>query len=243
MQFQNDNQHFGEGSIVFTSGVRRLINDETTQCIKCGHDEHKAMVLKVDPPTIPKAGYIHCPLCGPIAYRADEWNPSYREERARIEMEIREVFFEETQRGVKGASSGSSGRRRERKPGDKLVLRHEQDWHGFAPTHDIRTTTLKVQNSDQELNVRVPRHLKDELKNAASHRRVPISIVFREAVADTLPSLVTISKIERGTPRSMIHQMVTAGEKGMLEREATARQATMSDLVSEVLTVYFYRNP
>ena len=243
--FESVNSHYDDGGVVYTSGPRKLSPDEETSCIRCGHDAEKAHALGWPAPTMPKPGYIHCPICSPgEVYRAADHNPTYREERARISMEIRDVFFEETQRGIKGGSSSSNGRSKDRKPGDKLIIRAEQGWHGFAPTHDSRTTIIKIQNSDQELNVRIPCYLKDELKNAANHRRVPISIVFKEAVADTLPSLgPNVSRVERGTKRTLLHQMVTAGERAALERECELRKSKMSDLVSEVLTIYFYRNP
>lgn len=242
--FQNVNAHYDDGGHIYTSGPQRLSADEETSCIRCGHDAEKARGLGWPAPTMPKPGYIHCPICSPgEVYKAAEYNPTYREEQARITMEIREVFFEETQRGLRGCGGGSSGRKREQKPGEKLILRPEQGWHGFAPTHDSRTTIIRVQNSDQELNVRIPTYLKTEMKNAAAHRRVPISIVFKEAIGEGLPKLEdSIPSVQRGTPRARIHQLVTAGEKSMIEREAETRSASVQDLVSEVLRIHFQRH-
>jgi hypothetical protein len=242
----NGNRHYQEGAeFIYTSGPRYLEADEETSCIRCGHDAEKARALHLPAPTMPKPGYIHCLLCSPNeVYRAADHNPTHAEERAREHADILEVFYSETRRGIKGGGGGGNGRRREKKPGEKMILRPEQDWHGFAPTHDARAIIIKVQNADVELNLRVPTILTDELRNASEHRRVSKAMVLREALADTLPSLPRIiNGVERGTHRSKLHHFVTPGEKGMLDREAADRKVSLNDLFAEVLTVHFYRNP
>lgn len=237
-------QQFDNGNSIYSGGIRYIKSDEPTSCIRCGHDYEKAIALAQPWPTMPKPGYIHCPLCSPNeVYCAADHNPTHREEQRRIEAEIREVFYEETRRGIKGSSSGSSGRRREKKPGEKITIRVEQDWQGFAPTHDS-SLTIKIQNAEVELNLRIPTTLTDELSSASSHRGVTKATVLREALSETLPSLPPIiNGVERGTHRSKIHHFVTAGEKGVLDREASIRKVSLNDLFAEVLSVYFYRNP
>jgi hypothetical protein len=238
------------GNSLYTGGVRYVTADEPTSCIRCGHDEQKALALGLQPPTMPKPGYIHCPLCSPSeVYCAADHNPTEREERQRISNEIRDVWHEETQRGIKGAGGGGSGRRREKKPGEKITIRYEQAWQGFANGNSagecsatITVTSTRFERTDLEMNLRVPTALRDELINAATHRDVAASIVMRDAFSDVLPSIETVTRQKRGGDKGgRIRHLVSAGEKAMLKRESERHGCSLNELAAEVLSLYFYR--
>lgn len=186
-------QEFNNGNSIYTGGVRYLANDEETTCIRCGHDAEKARALRLPAPTMPKPGYIHCKLCSPDeVYCAADHNPTHREEQRRIEAEIRDCFLEDTRRGEKGGGS-SAGRRREKKPGEKITIRYEQEWQGFINGNgsgecEATVTVTQVRTALKRLNLSLPAVLKAELERAANAASTDVSFIVRKALDTHLAS-------------------------------------------------------
>lgn len=240
-------QQFDNGNSIYSGGIRYIKSDEPTSCIRCGHDYEKAVALAQPWPTMPKPGYIHCPLCSPNeVYCAADYNPTHREEQRRIEAEIREVFYEETRRGGKGGSSGSSGRRREKKPGEKITIRVEQEWQGFANGIGGGIVEVKrIATATERLNLGLPVELADELDFAARERgERNTSSLIREAFDALLrdPESPPVA-IESGTARRQVQVRIYADQKQMMDVVTARWLVSPSDMAAHVLTRFLYEDP